>query len=96
MSIRPMNDRIVVRLVEAEEKTAGGILLPDSAKEKSQRAEVIAVGEGRRGDSGDRIPLTVSVGDHILFGKYAGTDIKYEGQELKILQENEVLAIFTD
>lgn len=94
MAICPLDDRIVVKPTEAEEKTSGGILLPDTAKEKPQRAKVLAVGEGRLTDDGKRIPLTVTVGDEILYGKYAGTDIKYKGEELKILRESEVLALF--
>ena len=93
MAIRPLDDRIVVKPIEAEEKTAGGILLPDTAKEKPQRAKVLAVGEGKLTDEGNRVPLTVKVGDEILYGKYAGTEIKYEGDELKILRESEVLAL---
>jgi len=93
MAIRPLDDRIVVKPLEAEEKTSGGILLPDTAKEKPQRAKVLAVGEGRLTDDGNRIPLTVKVGDQVLFGKYAGTEIKFAGEELKILRENEVLAL---
>ncbi len=93
MGIRPLYDRIVVKPVEAEEKSAGGILLPDSAKEKPLRAKVIATGDGELRD-GKRLPLTVKKGDEILFGKYAGTEIKYQGEELKILKESEVLAIF--
>lgn len=93
MAIRPLDDRIVVQPVEAEEKSAGGILLPDSAKEKPQRAVVVAVGNGRRSDAGESLPLSVAKGDTILFGKYAGTDIKFDGQEYKILRESEVLAI---
>jgi chaperonin GroES len=93
MAIRPLDDRIVVEAIEAEEKTSGGILLPDSAKEKPQRAKVLAVGEGRLTDEGKRIPLTVKVGDEVLYGKYAGTEIKWKGQELKILRESEVLAL---
>jgi chaperonin GroES len=93
MAIRPLDDRIVVQTLEAETKSAGGILLPDSAKEKPQRAKVIAVGDGRRNDKGDRVPLSVSKGDTVLFGKYAGTDIKFGGDSYKILRESEVLAI---
>jgi chaperonin GroES len=93
MAIRPLDDRIVVRPLEAEEKTAGGILLPDTAKEKPQRAKVLAVGEGRVTDEGKRIPLTVKAGDEILYGKYSGTEVKWQGEELKILRENEVLAL---
>jgi len=93
MAIRPLDDRIVVRPVEAEDKSAGGILLPDTAKEKPQRAVVVAVGEGRLTDKGKRLPLSVRQGDTILFGKYAGTDVKFGGDEFKILREGEVLAI---
>ena len=93
MAIRPLDDRIVVKALEAEAKTSGGILLPDTAKEKPQRAKVLAVGEGRLTDDGKRIPLTVKAGDEILFGKYAGTEIKWKGEELRILRENEVLAL---
>jgi chaperonin GroES len=93
MAIRPLDDRIVVKSVEAEDKTSGGILLPDSAKEKPSRAVVVAVGEGARNDEGKRMPLTVKVGDEILFGKYAGSEIKWNGEEYKILRESEVLAL---
>ena len=93
MAIRPLDDRIVVKALEAEAKSSGGILLPDTAKEKPQRAKVLAVGEGRLTDDGKRIPLTVKAGDEILFGKYAGTEIKWKGEELRILRENEVLAL---
>ena len=93
MAIRPLDDRIVVQPLEAEKQSAGGILLPDSAKEKPQRAKVIAVGDGRRNDAGSRLALSVSKGDTVLFGKYAGTDIKFDGDSYKILRENEVLAI---
>ena len=93
MAIRPLDDRIVARPLEAEEKSAGGILLPDSAKEKPQRAEVLAVGDGRLTDDGRRLPLAVKAGDQILYGKYAGTDVKWQGEDLKILRESEVLAL---
>ena len=95
MAIRPLDDRIVVRPLDAEEKTAGGILLPDTAKEKPQRAKVLAVGHGRVTDEGKRVALTVKAGDTILFGKYAGTEVKWNGEDLKILRENEVLAVIT-
>lgn len=94
MAIRPLDDRIVVQPLEAEEKSSGGILLPDTAKEKPQRAKVLAVGNGRLTDDGNRIALTVKVGDEVLYGKYAGTEIKYRGEEIKILRENEVLALY--
>ena len=93
MAIRPLDDRIVVKAVEAEQKTSGGILLPDSAKEKPQRAIVVAVGDGPRNDEGKRLPLTVKIGDQILYGKYAGSEIKWKGEEYKILRESEVLAL---
>ena len=93
MAIRPLDDRVVVKPLEAEEKTAGGILLPDTAKEKPQRATVMAVGEGRLTDKGERIAPALKVGDHVLYGKYSGTEIKWNGEELKILRESEVLAV---
>ena len=95
MAIRPLDDRIVVQPVEAETKSTGGILLPDSAKEKPQRAVVVAVGEGARNDAGDRLAPSLHVGDEIIYGKYAGNEIKWNGEEYKILRESEVLAIFT-
>ena len=93
MAIKPLDDRIVVKSLEAEEKSAGGILLPDTAKEKPQKAKVLAVGAGRLTDEGRRLPLDVKVGDVVLHGKYAGTDVKWNGDELKILRENEILGI---
>ena len=93
MAIKPLDDRIVVKALDAEQKSAGGILLPDPAKEKPQKAKVLAVGAGRLTDEGKRLPLDVRVGDVVLHGKYAGTDIKWNGDELKILRENEVLGI---
>jgi chaperonin GroES len=96
MAIKPLDDRIVVRALEAEEKTAGGILLPDSAKEKPQKAKVLAVGAGRLNDDGKRLPLDVKVGDVVLHGKYSGTEVKWNGEELKILRESEVLAVISE
>lgn len=93
MAIKPLDDRIVVKALEAEEKSSGGILLPDTAKEKPQKAKVLAVGAGRLNDDGKRLPLDVKVGDVVLHGKYAGTDVKWNGEELKILRENEVLGV---
>jgi chaperonin GroES len=93
MAIKPLDDRIVVRSLEAEEKTAGGILLPDTAKEKPQKAKVLAVGAGRLTDEGKRLPLDVKVGDVVLYGKYSGTDVKWNGEEVKILRESEILAV---
>jgi len=96
MAIKPLDDRIVIRSLDAEEKSAGGILLPDTAKEKPQKAKVLAVGTGRLTDEGKRIPLDVRVGDTVLFGKYAGTEVKWKGEDLKILRESEVLAVIDE
>jgi len=92
ISLRPLEDRVVVEPVEAEEVTAGGIVLPDSAKEKPQRGTVLAVGPGKLLDSGERGTLSVAVGDEVIYGKYAGTDIEVDGREVKILRESDVLA----
>ncbi len=92
MAIQPLDDRIVVKAVEADVKSSGGILLPDSAQEKPQRGIVVAVGAGARNDSGVRVALTVAVGDEVIYGKYAGNEIKWDGEEYKILRESEVLA----
>ena len=93
MAIRPLDDRVLVEPLEAEEKTAGGILLPDTAKEKPQRGKVVAVGPGKLRDSGDRTALSVKVGDEVLFGRYAGSEIKVDGDELLILGEEDILAV---
>jgi chaperonin GroES len=90
--IRPLDDRVVVKPVEAEERTAGGIVLPDTAKEKPQRGKVISVGPGKLMDNGQRGSLSVSVGDEVIYGKYSGTDIDVEGDEVKILRETDILA----
>lgn len=92
MKINPLDDRVVVRANDAEETTAGGIVLPDAAQEKPQRGTVVAVGPGRLLDSGERSSLSVEVGDEILFGKYGGTDIEVDGEEVKILRESDILA----
>ena len=92
LKIRPLDDRVVVQPTEAEETTAGGIVLPDSSKEKPQRGKVVAVGPGRLLDSGERGELSVSVGDEVVFGKYGGTDIEVNGEEVKILRESDILA----
>ncbi|MBR9803060.1 MAG: co-chaperone GroES [Rubinisphaera brasiliensis] len=92
MQLNPLDDRVVVQPVEAEEMTAGGIVLPDSAKEKPQRGKVVAVGPGRLLDSGERCAVAVEVNDEVLYGKYGGTDIEVEGQEYKILRESDILA----
>jgi chaperonin GroES len=93
MNIRPLHDRIVVRRVEEKETLKGGIIIPDSAKEKPQEGEVVAVGKGKRADDGKLVALDVNVGDHILFGKYSGNDIKIDGEELLIMREDEVLGV---
>lgn len=92
MTLKPLDDRIVVRPLDAEETTAGGIVLPDAAKEKPQRGKVLAVGPGRLLDSGERCAVSVVVGDEVLFGKYGGTEIEVDGEDVKILRESDVLA----
>lgn len=92
MKLRPLDDRVVVEPVEAEEMTAGGIVLPDTAKEKPQRGTVLAMGPGKLLDSGQRGELSVAVGDEVIYGKYAGSDFEVEGREVKILRESDILA----
>ncbi len=92
MNLRPLDDRIVVEPVEAEETTAGGIVLPDSAREKPQRGTVLAVGPGKMLDSGNRGELSVTVGDVVIYGKYGGSNIEVDGREMKILRESDILA----
>ena len=93
--LRPLDDRVVVQPVEAEERTAGGIVLPDAAREKPQRGKVVAVGPGKLLDNGQRGQLSVAVGDEVIYGKYGGTDIEVEGDEVKILRETDILAKVT-
>jgi chaperonin GroES len=93
MSLQPLEDRIVVRPAEAEEKTASGLVIPDTAKEKPQQGEVLAVGPGRRSESGELIPLDISVGDTVVYSKYGGTEITQEGEDLLILAGRDILAI---
>lgn len=93
MSIQPLEDRIVVRPSEAEETTASGLVIPDSAKEKPQQGEVIAVGPGRFGDDNERVPMDISTGDVVVYSKYGGTEITVEGEDLLILSSRDVLAI---
>ena len=93
MKVRPLHDRLVVRRIEEKETVKGGIIIPDTAKEKPQEGEVIAVGNGKVLDSGTKVPMDVKAGDKVLFGKYSGTDIKVDGQEYLILREDEVLAV---
>ena len=90
---RPLHDRVVVRRVESESKTAGGIIIPDTAKEKPQEGEIIAVGSGARDESGKLVPLDVKAGDRILFGKWSGTEVKIDGQEYLIMKESDVMGI---
>jgi chaperonin GroES len=96
MHIRPLYDRIVVKRIEEKETKVGGLFIPDSAKEKPQEGEVVAVGQGKRNDEGKLIPLDVNAGDRILFGKYSGSDIKVDGNEYMIMREDEVLGILED
>lgn len=91
--VRPLGDRVLVRPIEREEVTKSGIVLPDTAKEKPQRGEVLAVGQGRVNDKGDRMPMDVKAGDQVLFAKYAGTELKIDEEELLILSEKDILAI---
>ena len=93
MNFKPLHDRVLVKRIEGDEKTAGGLIIPDSAKEKPQEGEVIAVGEGARKDSGELIPMAVSAGDRILFGKWSGTEVKIDGQDLLIMKESDILGI---
>ena len=93
MNIRPLHDRVVAKRVEAEEEVRGGIIIPDSAKEKPQEAEVVAVGPGKIGDDGSRAPMDVKAGDRVLIGKYSGSEIKIADEEMVILREDEILAV---
>ncbi len=94
MTLKPLGDRLIVKAVEEEQTTASGLVLPDTAKEKPQKGEVVATGDGRWDDEGDkRIPLDVSVGDQVLYSKYGGTEIKIDGEDLLVLRESDVLAI---
>ncbi|MEJ1161068.1 co-chaperone GroES [Prosthecomicrobium sp. N25] len=93
MAFRPLHDRVVVRRLEAEQKTAGGIIIPDTAKEKPQEGEVVAVGPGARDETGKLVPLDVKAGDRVLFGKWSGTEVKIDGQDLLIMKESDILGI---
>lgn len=93
MHFRPLHDRVLVRRIEAEEKTAGGIIIPDTAKEKPQEGEVIAVGAGARNEAGELVALTVKEGDRILFGKWSGTEVKINGEDLLIMKESDILGV---
>jgi len=93
MAFRPLHDRVVVRRIEADQKTAGGIIIPDSAQEKPSEGEIIAVGDGARDDDGDRIPMDVKAGDRVLFGKWSGTEVKIDGEDLLIMKESDIMGI---
>ena len=93
MKFRPLHDRVVVKRIDAEEKTRGGIIIPDTAKEKPQEGEVVAVGAGARDEAGKLVPLDVKVGDRVLFGKWSGTEVKIDGQDLLIMKESDIMGI---
>jgi len=93
MSFTPLHDRVLVRRIEGEDKTAGGLIIPDSAKEKPQEGEIVSCGEGERKDSGELIPMGVKAGDKILFGKWSGTEVKIDGEDLLIMKESDILGI---
>jgi len=93
MNFRPLHDRVVVRRIESETKSSGGIIIPDTAAEKPQQGEVIAVGPGARGDDNELLPLDVKVGDRVLFGKWSGTEVKIDGQELLIMKESDIMGV---
>ncbi|EDM72661.1 putative manganese-dependent inorganic pyrophosphatase [Roseobacter sp. AzwK-3b] len=93
MAFKPLHDRVLVRRVESEEKTAGGLIIPESAKEKPQEGEVVAIGEGARKDSGELIEMAVKAGDKVLFGKWSGTEITLDGEELLIMKESDILGV---
>ena len=93
MALKPLHDRVLGRRLESDEKTAGGLIIPDSAKEKPAEGEIIAAGEGARKDSGELIPMAVSVGDKVLFGKWSGTEVNVDGEELLMMKESDILGI---
>ena len=94
MNLRPLHDRVIVKRMEEERTTAGGIVIPDSATEKPARGEIVAVGGGKKTDDGKLIPLDVKVGDKILFGKYAGSEVKVDGEEMLVMREEDIVAVF--
>jgi chaperonin GroES len=96
MKFRPLHDRVVVKRIDPEEKTAGGIIIPDSAKEKPSQGEVVAVGPGGRDGAGKLIPIDLKVGDRVLFGKWSGTEVKLDDQELLIMKESDIMGVLTD
>lgn len=93
MAFRPLHDRVLVRRIEADQKTAGGIIIPDSAQEKPSEGEVVAIGDGARDDSGNRVALDVKAGDRVLFGKWSGTEVKIDGEDLLIMKESDIMGI---
>ena len=95
MKFRPLHDRVVVKRIEAEDKTTGDIIIPDSAKEKPSQGEVVAVGPGGRDEAGNLIPIDLNVGDRVLFGKWSGTEVKLDGQELLIMKESDIMGVLT-
>jgi chaperonin GroES len=96
MKFRPLHDRVVVKRIEAEEKTAGGIIIPDTAKEKPQQGEVVAVGPGGRDETGKLIPIDVQTGDRVLFGKWSGTEVKIDGIEYLIMKESDIMGVLVE
>jgi chaperonin GroES len=96
MQFRPLHDRVLVRRIEAEEKSAGGIIIPDTAKEKPSQGEIVAVGPGGRGDGGKLIPIDLHVGDRVLFGKWSGTEVKIDGDELIIMKQSDIMGIIDE
>ncbi|RXH03610.1 co-chaperone GroES [Bradyrhizobium vignae] len=96
MNFRPLHDRVVVKRIDADEKTAGGIIIPDTAREKPSQGEVVAVGPGGRDEAGKLIPIDVEVGDRVLFGKWSGTEVKIDGHELLIMKESDIMGVLTD
>ena len=96
MKFRPLHDRVVVKRIEAEEKTAGGIIIPDTAKEKPQTGQIVAVGPGGRDEAGKLIPIDLKVGDKVLFGKWSGTEVKIDGQDLLIMKESDIMGVLTE
>jgi chaperonin GroES len=96
MKFRPLHDRVVVKRIDAEEKTAGGIIIPDTAKEKPSQGEIIAVGPGGRDESGKLIPIDLKVGDRVLFGKWSGTEVKIDGQDLLIMKESDIMGVLEE
>lgn len=95
MAFRPLHDRVLVRRIEADTKTAGGIIIPDSAQEKPSEGEIVSVGEGSRDDAGNRIALDVKAGDRVLFGKWGGTEVKIDGEDLLIMKESDIMGIIS-